>query len=84
MGRLRVGSVGILDALMGAEQPGPEEMQMLMRQDISVSRRWLMGAEEARRGGGSWGAFMSLGCWDRPRDRAGVGGGSGSGSGSGT
>ncbi|GLC36514.1 hypothetical protein PLESTB_000156700 [Pleodorina starrii] len=35
-GRLRIGSVGVLDALMGGEQPGPDELQMLMRQDISA------------------------------------------------
>ncbi|KXZ42145.1 hypothetical protein GPECTOR_196g337 [Gonium pectorale] len=35
-GRLRVGSVGIVDALMGAEQPGPDEQQLLMRQDITA------------------------------------------------
>ncbi|GFR50636.1 hypothetical protein Agub_g12883 [Astrephomene gubernaculifera] len=35
-GRLRVGSVGIVDAMMGGDQPGPEELQMLMRQDISA------------------------------------------------
>ncbi|KAG2482584.1 hypothetical protein HYH03_018468 [Edaphochlamys debaryana] len=35
-GRLRVGSVGIVDALMGGEAPGPEELQMLMRQDLTA------------------------------------------------
>ncbi|GIM11094.1 hypothetical protein Vretimale_14654 [Volvox reticuliferus] len=35
-GRLRIGSVGLVDALMGGEQPGSDELHMLMRQDIAA------------------------------------------------
>lgn len=69
MGRLRVGSVGILDALMGAEQPGPEEMQMLMRQDISVSRVGV-GVSKKRYGDGELGGTIyEPGVWGRDAGR---------------
>ncbi|GLI63832.1 hypothetical protein VaNZ11_006934 [Volvox africanus] len=35
-GRLRVGSVGLVDALMGGEPPSSDELHLLMRQDIAA------------------------------------------------